>query len=160
MESKIILLSSTKPQKHVFLPMKKILLFPIVFIFSSLGINAQVTGLWKTVDDTDGVEKSIVEIFEKNGKLHGRVTKLLPGATKFYCEKCTGDLKNKPITGMVILNNLTKSSNGGTDGSILDPATGKSYTCYIELESSDKLKLRGYIGFPAFGRTQYWYRVK
>ncbi len=123
-------------------------------------LPAQVTGMWKTIDDTDGVEKSIVEIYEHNGKLHGRVDRLLPRADKTHCAACKGELKNKPITGMVILTNLNPSPTGGTDGKILDPASGKTYSCYIELESPDKLKLRGYLGMPAFGRTQYWYRVK
>jgi uncharacterized protein (DUF2147 family) len=121
---------------------------------------AQITGKWKTIDDTDGIEKSIVEIYEQNGKLHGRVDQLLEAATKIHCDKCPGDQKNKPITGMVILQDLTKTDKGGTDGKILDPASGKTYSCYIELIDPNKLKLRGYLGLPAFGRTQYWYRVK
>lgn len=129
-------------------------------LFLPMVASGQITGKWKTVDDTDGVEKSIVEIYEKNGKLHGRVESLLAGADKTHCSACKGDLKDKPITGMVILSNLEKTSKGGDDGKILDPASGKTYSCYIELETPDKLKLRGYLGMPAFGRTQYWYRVK
>jgi uncharacterized protein (DUF2147 family) len=140
--------------------MKNNLLILLLTIGFYGGTDAQITGMWKTVDDTDGIEKSVVEIFEKDGKLHGRVDRLLAGADKTHCEKCSGELKNKPITGMVILSNLTKSSSGGTDGKILDPASGKTYSCYIELENPDKLKLRGYIGMAAFGRTQYWYRLK
>ena len=49
-----------------------------------------------------------------------------------------------------------KKSQGG---SILDPASGSEYNCKIELVSDDKLKVRGYIGMPLLGRTQYWYRV-
>ncbi len=101
-----------------------------------------------------------MEIYEKSGKLYGKVIKLLPSATLTKCEKCTGVLQNKPITGMVILDGLTKTAKGGENGNVLDPANGKSYKCYIELEGPDKLKLRGYIGMPAFGRTQYWHRVK
>lgn len=136
-------------------------LFWFVWILFPLATTqAQVTGRWKTVDDTDGKEKSIIEIFEKNGKLYGRVDELLEDADKTVCERCPGDLKNKPILGMIILTDLLKSHSGGTDGKILDPGTGKSYSCYIELENPDKLKLRGYLGLPAFGRTQYWYRVR
>lgn len=123
-------------------------------------LDAQLTGKWKTIDDTDGKEKSIVEIYEKAGKLYGRVDRLLEAADKTHCDKCPGELKGKPILGMVILQDLLQSHSGGTDGKILDPASGKTYSCYIELESQDKLKLRGYIGLPAFGRTQYWYRVR
>lgn len=108
----------------------------------------------------DKVEKSIVEIYEENGKLYGKVIKLLPAATHTHCDRCNGELKGKPIEGMVILRDLTPTSNGGKNGKVLDPSNGKTYEAYIELESADKLKLRGYIGNPAFGRSQYWYRLK
>lgn len=139
--------------------MKFSFLVLLIFSIHFTPAQGQITGLWKTVDDTDDVEKSIVEIYEHSGKLHGRVTRLLEAATKTHCDKCPGDLKNKPITGMVILKDLTKSVTGGTDGKILDPASGKTYSCYIELIDPNKLKLRGYLGLPTFGRTQYWYRV-
>ena len=120
----------------------------------------QVTGLWKTIGDVDGKEKSIVEIYEEDGKLHGKVVKILPASAYTICENCDGELKNKPITGMVILKDLTKTSDGGEDGEVMDPGSGKVYSCYIKLESPDKLKLRGYIGVRAIGRTQYWHRVQ
>ena len=140
--------------------MKKNILLIVSILFCMISANAQIIGKWKTVDDEDGVEKSIVEIYEKNGKLQGRVDKLLPAATVTHCAACPGDLKNKPLVGMEILVDLTKNSTGGEDGEILDPKSGKWYSCYMELVSPDKLKLRGYIGISVLGRTQYWYRVK
>jgi len=132
----------------------------IVLVFSMSVLQAQVTGLWKTIDDRNGSEKSVMEIFEKDGKLHGRIVKLLSGATFTTCEKCPGDLKDQPLVGMVIIHDLTKTTNGGVDGEVMDPKNGKTYDLYVELENPDKLKLRGYIGIPALGRTQYWYRVR
>jgi len=140
--------------------MKRNILLSMILLGAVIGANAQIIGMWKTVDDEDGVEKSIVEIYEKNGKLQGRVDKLLPAATVTHCAECPGELKNKPLVGMEILVDLTKNETGGEDGEILDPKSGKWYTCHMELVSPDKLKLRGYIGIPTFGRTQYWYRVK
>lgn len=140
--------------------MKQLILLILTLMLTTGYIEAQIIGKWKTVDDEDGVEKSIVEIYEKNGKLQGRVDKLLPAATVTHCSACPGDLKNKSLVGMEILVDLSKNETGGEDGEILDPKSGKWYTCYMELVSPDKLKLRGYIGIPTFGRTQYWYRVK
>ena len=134
----------------------------IILLGMYLGIvQAQtITGIWKSIDDTDNVEKSHIEIFEHNGAFHGKVIELLEGADLKICESCTGDKKNAPITGMVILEDMKAHKDYWKDGRILDPATGKTYKCYIELQGEDKLKLRGYIGLPALGRTQYWYRVK
>jgi uncharacterized protein (DUF2147 family) len=76
------------------------------------------------------------------------------------CDKCNGELKNQPILGMKILTGLEKDGNEWSGGKILDPKNGKEYKCYIELKNNNKLKIRGYIGFAAFGRTAYWYRKK
>ena len=140
--------------------MKESILLIVVLLAAVISADAQIIGMWKTVDDEDGEEKSVIEIYEKNGKLQGRVDRLLPAATVTHCAACPGDLKNKPLVGMEILVDLVKTPEGGEDGEVLDPKSGKWYTCYMELVSQDKLKLRGYIGIPALGRTQYWYRVK
>ena len=132
----------------------------LVILSSSIGLSAQVTGLWKVPDEHDGVVKSIVEIYEYNSKYYGRVSQVLDSSRHTHCESCVGDLKDKPLTGMRILDDLTKTSNGGIDGTVLNPGSGKVYSCYIELESQDRLKLRGYIGMPAFGKTLYWTRLK
>ena len=138
---------------------RKGVLFVALLLISHIG-RSQVTGLWKTIGDVDGKEKSIVEIYEQDGKLYGKVVKILPASAYTLCENCSGELKNKPITGMVILKDLVKTPDGGEGGEVMDPGSGKVYSCYIKLESPDKLKLRGYIGVRAIGRTQYWYRVK
>jgi len=123
-------------------------------------MQAQITGMWKVPDENDGVVKSIVEIYEMDSKYYGRVAQVLDSSRHTHCENCVGDLKDKPLTGMMILTGLTKTINGGEDGMVLNPGSGKTYSCYIELETPDKLKLRGYVGFPAFGKTLYWTRLK
>ena len=142
--------------------MRKVTPCTIVLFFTIFTVCAQESfvGTWKTIDDTDKVEKSYVEIFEKEGKLYGRVSKLLSGATLTHCTACSGDKKDQPITGMEILWGLEKEANYYDDGTILDPATGKEYSCSLELEGEDILKVRGYLGFSWLGRTQYWYRVQ
>jgi len=117
-------------------------------------------GIWKNIDDSDGVEKSHIEIYEEDGIVYGKVVKLLPAATITVCKKCKGDNKNAPLLNMVILKGLKKNGEKWSDGLILDPAKGKEYKCFIALEDEKTLKVRGYIGNPLFGRTQYWYRVK
>jgi uncharacterized protein (DUF2147 family) len=129
--------------------------------FSLTSINAQsIKGVWKSVDDEDGREKSHIEIYEEGGKFKGKVIKLLPGATATHCSSCKGNLKNKPITGMVILWDLVKDGNEYSDGYILDPKSGKTYDCNVSFNGPDKLNVRGYIGFSLLGRTQTWYKVK
>lgn len=140
--------------------MKKISLL-LVLMFSLEIYSQSVVGKWKTIDDETGKAKSIVEIYEKSGKIYGKVFDILEIENRNrVCSNCSGEDKNKPILGMVIIKGLTKEANQYTKGKILDPKNGKLYQCYITLESKDKLKVRGFIGIALFGRTQYWYRVK
>lgn len=144
--------------RHSWILSKTLFLFLLLLLLTG-EVLSQVTGMWKTVGDVDGKEKSIIHIYEENGKLHGKVIEVLPASKYTICERCPGDLKGKPIKGMVVLRDLTKTANGGVDGKVMDPGSGKTYDCYLELEEQNKIKLRGYIGLPAIGRTQYWYRV-
>jgi uncharacterized protein (DUF2147 family) len=143
--------------------MKKSVLFSLVVFFAII-CNAQsqnVIGKWKTVDDETGKPKSVVEIYEKSGKIYGKIIEILEADKRNkVCEECTGEDRNKPILGMVIIKGLRKDGKEYNDGQILDPKNGKLYKCFITLEGNDKLKLRGYVGVAMFGRTQYWSRVK
>ena len=119
-----------------------------------------IVGKWKTIDDETGKAVSIVEIFEKQGKIFGRVIELLnPKDHNKTCENCDGEDKNKPILGLIVIKGLTKDGHDYT-GKILDPKHGRIYQCNVKLESKDKLKVRGFVGISLFGRTQYWYRIK
>lgn len=139
--------------------MIKILIF---FLFNSFLMQSQsVIGKWKNIDDNDGEAKAIIEIYEKGEKIHGKVLEIFnPKDRHRVCVNCTGEDKNRPILGMVVINSLQKDDQEYNSGTILDPKSGKLYKCYITLESKNILKVRGYIGFSLFGRTQYWYRVK
>ncbi|MFA5298697.1 MAG: DUF2147 domain-containing protein [Lutibacter sp.] len=140
--------------------MKKITLLIFVLLLSLNGFSQSIVGKWKTIDDETGKEKSIVEIYQSNGKVYAKVLQLLTkGEENKVCENCKGANKNKPIKGMMIIDGLTKDGNEWSGGKILDPKTGKEYKCYIALESPDKLKVRGYIGFALLGRTQYWHKI-
>jgi uncharacterized protein (DUF2147 family) len=130
----------------------------LILLSPFFDLHAQITGLWKVPDEHDGIVKSIVEIYEKDNQYFGRVAQVLDSTKHTHCENCVGVLKDKPLTGMLILYDLDKTPTGGIDGSVLNPGSGKVYSCYIELESRDKLKLRGYMGLPAFGKTLYWTR--
>lgn len=140
---------------------KQILTLSLLIIGLGLQAQTDIVGTWYTIDDEDGTKKSHVKIYESNGKLEGKVVKLLEGAKSTHCNKCDGANKGKPIVGMKILWDMEKVGNNEyDDGEILSPTNGKVYSCSLELESKDKLKVRGYLGFSVLGRTQYWHRVK
>ncbi|MFV8327386.1 DUF2147 domain-containing protein [Flavobacterium sp. ZS1P14] len=139
----------------------KLVFITLFFVAIVYGQNQTVVGKWKTIDDETGKAKSIVQIYEKYGKIYGKVIEIFEEEHRNkVCTNCSGEDKNKPILGMIVIKGLKKDGDVYTKGKILDPKNGKLYKCFITLESNDKLKVRGFIGISLFGRTQYWYRVK
>ncbi|MFM2231122.1 MAG: hypothetical protein RL607_2380 [Bacteroidota bacterium] len=134
--------------------------FSLLFFLTVCSLQAQtVIGRWKTIDDETGKAKSIVDIYEQNGKLYGKIIEVLnPDSKGKKCDKCEGADKNKPIEGLVIIRGLKKDGNEFSGGTITDPQTGKVYKCSLSLENTQKLRVRGYIGISLLGRTQYWIR--
>lgn len=141
---------------------KSIALFSFAFIFllnSSLLAQSPV-GIWKTIDDETGEPKSHVQIYEKDGKIFGKVIKLLPKATTDVCIDCPGDLNGKSLLEMDILWDLKPYKDYWSYGQIIDPANGKVYKLSVWKEDDKTIKLRGYIGISLIGRTQTWYKVE
>ncbi|MGD1980267.1 MAG: DUF2147 domain-containing protein [Flavobacteriaceae bacterium] len=121
--------------------------------------TSSVQGTWVNIDDETGVEKSEITLYVENGKLYGKIERLLlPEDQGKVCEKCKGKEKNQPIEGLIIVKGLSKDGEVWTDGKILDPANGKSYDCTIKLDDSNTLNVRGYLGFSFIGRSQVWKR--
>lgn len=131
-------------------------------LFTVTSVSAQgVLGKWKTIDDNTGEAKSIVEIYEQDGKVYGKISEILnKDRADAICTECEGADKDKPIQGLVIIRGLEKDGDEYNGGKILDPESGTLYKCYIELEETNKLKVRGYVGFSLLGRTQYWLRAE
>lgn len=116
-----------------------------------------VVGSWTSVDDATGTEKSEINLYIENGMLYGKIEKLLlPEDQGKICVECKGSEKNQPIEGLVIVQGLKKEGDSWTDGTILDPANGKRYSCTISLNADGTLNVRGYLGISILGRTQVW----
>lgn len=129
--------------------------------FGAFAQNSVILGQWKTVDDETGKEKSFLEIYEKGGKVYGKIVKLLLKEDQGKkCDACKGSQKGQPIEGMTIMKDMERVSDGWDEGSIMDPKNGKSYSCYLKLKGKDTLLVKGYMGFRALGRTQVWHRVR
>lgn len=136
-------------------------LFLLIALFASIMLPAQIVGKWKTIDDETGKPRSVVEIYEQNGKLYGKIVELYREAGEDpnpLCHKCTDDRKNQPVKGMVILRDLQLVEGFYKAGTICDPKKGKVYNCEMWIDANDKNKLlvRGYWGF--LYRTQTWQR--
>ncbi len=140
----------------------------VCLFFSAVLSSAQTSsrsapvGRWRTVDDATNKVKSVVVIWEENGKLSGRIEKLIEPDPQYpdpRCVRCDGDMKDMPVIGLRILWDLRKDGEQWSGGKVLDPYNGKTYNCFIAMEDGGKkLRVRGFIGFSLLGRTQYWRR--
>ena len=118
-------------------------------------------GKWSTIDEKTGKVTSQVEVYMQGGKLFGKIVSLPDPDDKngktLVCTECTGDDKDKPIIGLVIMKGLSLKGERYVDGTILDPDDGKIYTAEVWVEEGT-LKVRGFVGF--FHRTQTWISAK
>ncbi|MDX1686155.1 MAG: DUF2147 domain-containing protein [Saprospiraceae bacterium] len=139
------------------------MIYPLLITFFYLIVpegqtpSPPIAGHWTIVDDK-GRETSVVEITESNGEYTATVVKLLPEATLLRCEACPGETKGKALEGMAIFWGLKPYKDHYDYGKILDPESGKVYDLKVSRQG-DLLEVRGYIGTPLFGRSQYWPRA-
>ena len=122
-------------------------------------------GLYQTIDDATNSPKSVVALYEYDGKLAGRVVALY-GANGEISEtienpiKIAQKVKGEPnYSGLDIIWNMSwdADDNRYEDGKIMDPASGKVYSSVIWAENDNELNVRGKIG--PIGRTQHWKKV-
>ncbi len=121
------------------------------------------TGRWTTLDDKSGQPRGVVEIREDAGRLSGVILRTYPKPGESAapsCRKCRGALKDQPVIGLQFLWGLHGDGEAWTGGRIIDPETGGEYDARLRLEPDGRtLKVRGYLGVEALGRTQTWIRA-
>ncbi len=142
--------------------MKKTLILLLCVCAYTQFFTQTVLGKWKSIDDETGEAKSIVEIYEYNGEVFGKVIQLFRKPEEEQdpvCDKCEDDRKNTKVMGMQIIRNMKLKDGYYQGGTICDPKNGKVYKCefWLSANDSNKLELRGYVGW--FFRTQTWVRV-
>jgi uncharacterized protein (DUF2147 family) len=60
---------------------------------------------------------------------------------------------------MELLRGFTQKKPGTyRGGNIYNPRDGKLYKAVLTLMDDGTLKVRGYVGLPALGQTQFWIR--
>ena len=124
-------------------------------LLASIALMAQADGIegkWRTMDDETKKPKAIITISQSGGVYNGTITGLAEGVNN-VCPACGG---NKPLIGLTVVRGLkAEGENQYEGGRIYDPKSGKTYKSKATLSADGKtLKVRGYIGISALGRTQ------
>lgn len=118
-------------------------------------------GLWQTVNEESGDAEAIVEIWEQNDELRGKIVELLnPQEPNPLCTECKDEKQDQPIIGLTIIWGLSGNGDSWEDGYILDPNNGVTYNSNLKINERGELEVRGFVGFAVLGRTQVWYRVE
>ncbi len=141
----------------------RILFVGLLFMLTcQISLAQTIVGMWKTYDIFNKHnEESIVQISIENDLLSIKIIQIIPKQHRLdSCVKCTDDRKNMPINGMIILQGATFEAGIWKGAEILNAKNGKEYGCHISLAAPDLLKVRGFVGYPIFGKTLYWTRVK
>ena len=136
-------------------------LYLLCLLCCQITVAQTVFGKWKTIDDRDGTEKAIIEIYKDGGLLHAKVVKILQEGKKgAVCTKCEGERKNKPILGMKIMEDFEEKKDGLYKGDkLFDPEQAMTFKgrVWLDEENANRLKVRGSLAF--LYRTQTWHRV-
>jgi len=144
---------------------QKILLSLIIAVFTLGNLSAQDFKAKDILGNWFNEEKDAkVEIYVDEGKYFGKVVWLEEpneedGKAKLDDENPDAELQKRPVMGLLLMTNFDYEGEGEWEnGDIYDPKSGKTYSCYMKLESKEKLKVRGFIGVSWIGRTTYWTR--
>lgn len=137
------------------------ILFMALFFLGTCLQAQTIFGKWKTINEDTGKANSIIEIYEEEGEIFGKVVRILKEDDRDrLCNDCEGALKDQPIEGLQLMRGLKKDGDQYSGGVITDPQSGKEYKVkiWVDEDNPEKLKVRGYIAF--FYRTETWHRAE
>ena len=127
----------------------------------------RILGVYYVIEP-DSKEESKVQIYKsEDGKYYGKIIwlkepNLADGTPKRDVNNPNPKLRNTPGDRIVLMRNFTYNAKTEEwiNGEIYNPVDGSTYKCKLAFESEKKLKVRGYIGVPALGRSMYWTKLK
>ncbi len=145
----------------------KFLALILTGLLLSMKLSAQthnandVLGIWYNEE-----KDAKIEMFKEGNKYFGRIIWLEEpidpetGKPKLDDENPDEELQQRPVMGLLLVKDFVFDGDDvWDDGEIYDPKSGNTYSCYMKLESENKLKVRGFIGISWIGRTTYWTRT-
>ena len=120
-------------------------------------------GFWKTVDEKEGFSTSIMAVYEYEEKLYGRIIVSFDEKTGALLETHRNPsqriktIADQPkLLEVDLFWELERAEDRWRGGRILDPRSGRSFTCDCWVDDQ-KLILRGRIG--PFGLNSVFYPV-
>ncbi len=113
-----------------------------------------ILGRWLTADGD-----AVIEFYKCDTRYCGRIV-WAKEPEKKDIHNPDPSLRNQTLLGSTIFTGFVfNGDNEWKDGRVYDPDNGKRYKCKISMDSEDRLKVRGYLLCPIFGRTTVWKRI-
>lgn len=145
--------------------MKKLVILFFLGVYTLAGFAQKadkIVGIWWNEEKT-----SKIKVEKQDGKYIGTIVYMIPekyenGAPPLDDENPDESLRNRSILGLQILNGLEfdAKKEEWNDGTVYDPASGKTYDCYVWLEKDDLMKLKGFVaGIRWMGKSSEWYKT-
>jgi uncharacterized protein (DUF2147 family) len=130
-------------------------------IFKSLAQDKDdIVGKWMSAHGSGQIE-----IYKDGDQYSGKLVWLKSptdeeGKIKTDVHNPSESLRSHPLISLEILKKYNYKGDGEwTEGTIYDPKSGKTYSSKIQLKSSDKLEIRGFMGISLIGKSEVWTRV-
>lgn len=117
-----------------------------------------IEGLWLTQNERAAIS---IEACEDGASLCGKIAWIIDGGMQVDEKNEDTALRARPLCGLRILYGFHqgKEPNEWLDGKIYKADDGDVYNASVTLVDTNRLRLRGYVGIPLFGKTQMWKRV-
>ena len=143
----------------------KLIICLAIFQLFTTAISAQefandIIGVWLT----NGKEPAKIQVYRSYDKFYGKIVWLQnpekDGMPRVDKNNPDENKRGRQIIGLGILNGFQfdKDKKEWHGGKIYDPESGKTYNCQLSLRTKNTLKVRGYVGWSMFGRTETWTR--
>ncbi len=71
-----------------------------------------------------------------------------------------GQYRGADLRTVPLIEGMEWGGDEFSGGRITDPTNAKSYRGILRLDGPDRLRVRGFIGIRALGRTQVWRRAR
>ncbi len=135
-------------------------LFSAMFCLSVAHADeTEVLGVWSSGDSLlevamgdDGLSMRVLALQDP---LYGEAEGLgEPGTPRRDDNNPDPALRDRPLVGLELLSGF-RYTGKRWEGKIYDPASGNTYSSRMERDGQ-RLKMRGYVGVPMFGRTQHF----
>jgi uncharacterized protein (DUF2147 family) len=134
-----------------------LILLALAFVLTGTPVSAQATaqdpgkvmGVWAS-------KGTIFSISRDGDELLGEVIAMRkPRADR---KNPDSRLRTRPVIGLQVLSDY-QFKRGAWRGKLYDPGSGSTFSSYLKLDRDGNLRLRGYIGFSLFGKTEVFQPV-